>query len=408
MKPKTAALAGCTIGNMIGVTPMVYTVFGLFLIPISSEFGWPRSGVSIVLLILAIVGAFSYPLIGRCIDRYGARRILLGGVVVYAGAVALLSQTTASPWTFYPAFALLGAAAAIPSSAMFTKVIAGWYTRNRGFALGLCGGVGNGVGAAVSPILAAALIASFGWRGAYVGIACIILVIGLPAFMLLLRDPPKAAEDATGPQSGLTLKDAMATPTFWVLLAAIGLGAGCMTAVFAHVVPMLLDRGVAMEGAVSVLVTFSLVTAAWQVGVGVVLDRFPKPWIGAPFYIAAAIGLILLDQSSSQGVLIGAGVLMGLGLGTEYGVMPYLLSRYFGVAHYGAISGTAYGAIVLVQGVTPFLMDLDYDLNGSYDIAITVIVIAMVLGAWLLTRLKPLTAIPKSSSAAPQAAASAL
>lgn len=393
MPPKTAALAGCTIGNMIGVTPMIYTVFGLFLIPISSEFDWPRSAVSIVLLILAIVAALSYPIIGRSIDRYGARRILIGGVMLYAAAVALLSLTTASPWVFYPAFALVGAAAAIPSSAMFTKVIAGWYTQNRGFALGLCGGVGNGVGAAISPIITAALIATYGWRGAFIGIGCIILAIGLPAFLLLLRDPPKAASAAQASDVGMTLKEAMGTATFWVLLSAIGLGAGCMTAVFAHVVPMLLDRGIAMDSAVSVLVTFSLVTAAWQVGIGAVLDRMPKPWIGAPFYIAAAIGLVLLDQSSNQLVLLGAGVLMGLGLGTEYGVMPYLLSRYFGVAHYGAISGAAYGVIVLVQGVTPFLMDLDYDLNGSYDIAITVICIAMALGAALLTRLKPLAAL---------------
>jgi MFS family permease len=393
MHPKTAALAGCTIGNMIGVTPMIYTVFGLFLIPISSDFGWPRSAVSIVLLILAIVAALSYPIIGRSIDRYGARRILIGGVAVYAAAVALLSLTTASPWVFYPAFAFVGVAAAIPSSAMFTKVIAGWYMQNRGFALGLCGGVGNGVGAAISPIITAALIATYGWRGAFVGIGCIILAIGLPAFIVLLRDPPEAASAVRGSDVGLTLKEAMGTTTFWVLLSAIGLGAGCMTAVFAHVVPMLLDRGIAMDNAVSVLVTFSLVTAAWQVGIGAVLDRVSKPWIGAPFYIAAAIGLVLLDHSSNQLVLLSAGVLMGLGLGTEYGVMPYLLSRYFGVAHYGAISGAAYGVIVLVQGVTPFLMDLDYDLNGSYDIAITVICTAMALGAILLTRLKPLAAL---------------
>lgn len=301
---------------------------------------------------------------------------------------------------FYPAFALLGAAAAIPSSAMFTKVIAGWYTRNRGFALGLCGGVGNGLGAAISPIIAAGLIASYGWRGAFVGIACIIALVGLPAFFALLRDPPKARGPSHRAEGGLTLKDAMRTPTFWILLSAIGLGAGCMTAVFAHVVPMLVDRGIAMEQAVSVLVTFSLVTAAWQVGIGAVLDRIPKPWIGAPFYVAAAIGLVLLDHSSNQLVLLGAGVLMGLGLGTEYGVMPYLLSRYFGVAHYGAISGTAYGAIALVQGVTPFLMDVDYDLNGSYAIAVAVIVIAMVIGAVLLTRLKPLGPL-QSAGAAP-------
>ena len=76
---RSGVIAACTVGNAVGVTPMVYTVFSLFLIPISTEFGWPRSAVSIVLLFIAIASALSYPTIGRLIDRYGGRRIILAG-----------------------------------------------------------------------------------------------------------------------------------------------------------------------------------------------------------------------------------------------------------------------------------------------------------------------------------------
>ena len=176
---------------------------------------------------------------------------------------------------------------------------------------------------------------------------------------------------------------------FWIILIAVALGAGCMTAVFAHVVPMLVDRNISMQRAVSVLVTFSLVTALWQVGVGYTLDRFPRPWIAAPFFIAAVIGLIILATTSNYKLLLLSGVLMGLGLGTEYGVLPYFLSRYFGVRHYGAISGMVYGVIVLTQGVTPFLMDLNFDMKGDYNISVVVICVAMLAGAFLLTRLQP-------------------
>jgi len=195
---------------------------------------------------------------------------------------------------------------------------------------------------------------------------------------------------------GMTLAEARKTKPFWVILVAVALGAGCMTAVFAHVVPMLVDREIGMERAVSVLVTFSLVTALWQVGVGYTLDRFPRPWIAAPFYISAMIGLILLETSSSYPLLLLAGALMGLGLGTEYGVLPYFLSRYFGVRHYGAISGMIYGVIVLTQGITPFLMDLDFDSNGNYRIAVVVICVAMLAGAFLLTRLEPFERQPEA------------
>ena len=188
--------------------------------------------------------------------------------------------------------------------------------------------------------------------------------------------------------------NAIRLSTYIIILGAIALGAGCMTAVFAHVIPMLVDRGVQMNDAVAVLVTFSLVTAVWQVGMGLLLDRLPKPWIAAPFYMLALAGLWLMETSSSFAWLISAGFLMGLGLGTEYGVLPYFLSRYFGVRHYGAISGFVYGVIILIQGVTPFLMDVNFDLRGNYDIAVLIISTALVLGAALLTRLPPFRAWP--------------
>lgn len=368
---------------------MVYTVFGLFLIPISAEFGWPRSAVSIVLLIIAIMGALSYPIVGRMIDRYGARQIILTGNVLFAGAVVLVSLTAADYLQFYLAYAFLGIVAAIPSSVMFTKVIAGWFDRNRGVVLGFVGGVGNGVGAAIAPVYAGLLLLDYGWRGAMQGLALAIVLIGFPILFLLLRDPPKTSGNNVGQVEGMTLADARKTGTFWLILVSIAMGAGCVTAVFAHVVPMLVDRGISMDKAITVLVIFSMVTAFWQVGVGYALDRISKPWIAAPFYIAAIAGLLLLEFANSYSQLLLAGVLLGLGLGTEYGVLPYFLCRYFGVRHYGAIAGVIYGVIVLTQGITPFLMDLNFDSSGNYRMAIAVICLALLLGAYLLTRLRP-------------------
>ncbi len=390
---RAGVVTACTVGNAVGVTPMVYTVFSLFLIPISTEFGWPRSAVSIVLLFIAIAGALSYPVIGRIIDRYGARRVILAGNLMFAGSVALVSVSPADHLVFYLIFSLLGITAAIPSSVMYTKVIAGWFDRHRGLALGFVGGVGNGTGAAIAPVFAHILLSNFGWRGAYQGIAIAIVAIGFPVLFLLLQDPPGARLTKANRGEGMTLSEARRTATFWLILVAIALGAGCMTAVFAHVIPMLVDRGIQMESAVAVLVTFSMVTAAWQVGIGFMLDRLPRPWIAAPFYVLALIGLWILETGTSFPFLVLAGLLMGLGLGTEYGVLPYFLSRYFGVRHYGAISGFVYGVIVLTQGITPFLMDVNYDLSGNYHIAVLIISTAMLIGAVILLRLRPFGAV---------------
>ena len=387
----------CTVGNGVSVTPMVYTVFGLFLIPISTEFDWSRSAVSFVLFIIAVAGAISYPIVGRLIDRYGARPVILTGNVLFAASVASVSLVEASRFQFYTVYALIGISAAIPSSVMFTKVIAGWFDRRRGLFLGIAGGLGNGIGAALSPLFVFALISSYGWRAGFQGIGAAIILIGFPVLYLLLRDPPRdvsrSAAEHLEKTAGLSLSEALKTPVFWIILAAIALGAGCMTAIFAHVVPMLVDRGIPAGQATTVLATFSLVTAGWQIGMGYMLDRIPRPWIAAPFYLLALAGLILLESTSSYPLLLLSGLLMGLGLGTEYGVLPYFLSRYFGTRHYGAISGTMYGVIVLTQGLTPFLMDLVFDITGTYDPAIIVICIGLVLGAILITRLVPFHAV---------------
>ena len=390
-------VVACTVGNAVSVTPMVYTVFGLFLIPIATEFDWSRAAVSFVLFIIAVAGAISYPIVGRLIDRYGARPVILTGNVLFAASVASVSLVEASRFQFYTAYALIGVSAAIPSSVMFTKVIAGWFDQRRGLFLGIVGGLGNGVGAALSPLFVFALISSYGWRAGFQGIGAAVILIGFPVLYLLLRDPPRdmagSEREALEKTRGLTLGEALKTPTFWIIMAAIALGAGCMTAIFAHVVPMLLDRGVPAGQATTVLATFSLVTAAWQIGMGHMLDRIPRPWIAAPFYLLALCGLILLESASSYPLLLLSGVLMGLGLGTEYGVLPYFLSRYFGTRHYGAISGSMYAVIVLTQGLTPFLMDLVFDVTGTYDPAIIVICIGLVAGAILITRLLPFHAV---------------
>lgn len=395
-------VVACTVGNMLGATPMVFTVFGLFLVPVATEFGWPRASVSLVLLIVSVAGMVSFPIVGRIIDRHGARWVILAGTVLFAAAVAMAGSTQASRAQFYLAYACIGVTAAIPSNVMFTKVIAGWFAERRGLALGIAGGLGNGAGAALAPLLAHVLISEYGWRVAYRGLGLTIAVIALPVLFLLLRDPPgtgsarpRNVNDGGSPVEagtagavwGLGFAEAVRSKSFHILLIAIGIGAGCMTAVFAHVVPMLTDRGLPLSQATAVLVTFSIVTALWQIGVGYSLDRIARPWIAAPFFLVAVVGLVLLETASDYRMLLLAGALMGLGLGTEFGILPYFVSRYFGVRHYGVISGTIYGLVLLLQGLAPYLMDVAYDARGSYGPAVGVIGVGLTLSALLFLRL---------------------
>ncbi len=386
---RVGIVAACTVGNMVSMTPAVVTVFSLFLVPIAREFRWPRATVSGVLALLAILGAVVYPAAGRVADRFGPRRVILVGQLLFAPAIAALALANGSVLQFYLLFALVGIAGSIPSSSAFSKMICEWFDAGRGTALGIVGGVGNGVGATVMPIIAGLLLVRFGWRWTWVGIALVVFGFGFPLLAALLRDAPKSAAPTSGSaprpiDNGLTVAQALRTGTFWLILIAIALGAGCVTAVFIHVVPLLTDRGFSVGLATEVLATFALVTSVWQVAIGFLLDRTASPRVVIPMYLAAVAGLTLLSVARTATGLFAGGALLGIGLGAEYGALPYLVSRYFGLRFFGAISGVMYSVVTLTSGFTPFLMDAVFDKTGSYRPAIAAVTGFLLLAAALV------------------------
>ena len=133
-RAQLGVLIAATAGNFVCATPAVQTVFGIFLVPISTEFHWPRAQVSGVLTLMAVVTALAYPALGRASDRWGARRLILPGNLAFAASVAALSLADGRLWQFYALFAVMSVASAVPSTMMFTKVVAGWFEAARGRA----------------------------------------------------------------------------------------------------------------------------------------------------------------------------------------------------------------------------------------------------------------------------------
>lgn len=399
--PAGVAVAA-TIGNLVSITPALSATFGTFLVPISTDFGWSRALVSGVLGLVSLVSAIAYPLVGRLIDQYGARRILITGNILFALSLAAISLAPANVGLFYLLFGAVGVAGSIPSTAMFCKVVSGWFDEKRGLMLGLTAGLGNGVGATIMPVTAGLLLGPYGWRGAFIGVALIVLVLGAPVLLLLLRDAPGSTlvqrRDET-PLDGVTVGEAIRTPIFWLLLLGAAAGAGGMTAVFTHVVPILADRGIGLGEATLVVAIFALVTAAWQVTSGYLLDRLRTPRLITPMYAIAIGGLLLLHLGQGHGALMLAGALLGIGLGAEYAALPYFISRYFGLRHYGTITGVLYSVVILVQGVAPTLMDVSFDHRRHYDFAIWVTIGALVVGMTLFACLpRPADPAPKEPS----------
>ncbi len=392
-RPAHIAALGCTLATLVSSAPVVNATFGVFLVPVSRDLHWTRGAVTSLLSITAAACALCYPLVGRAADRFGARRVAAIGNVAFALAIAAASLLGPARLPDMLLFAVIGITSAIPSGVVFSKLVAGWYDRERGFVLGLVGGVGNGVGASVMPFVAAAAVAYWGWRGAYLAVGAVVLLIG-QASIATLREPAVAVTrqaDGTAAVPGLSFSEALRTWRFVSVLALAALGAGALNAVFTHLIPMATDRGLSATEGAALMAVMALTGSAWQLAFGALLDRTGTPRIMAPVFLLAVPGIALLAGAHGTTLLVAGAVLAGLGLGTEYAAIAYLISRYFGLRSFGAINGVASGINAVVIGMTPTLVDFGYDRTGSYRDGIigaaAALAVAAVL-AWVMPRFK--------------------
>ncbi|MCW2388605.1 MFS family permease [Sphingobium sp. B11D3B] len=405
-KSRTGVLIAATAGNALGKTATVHAVFGTFLVPLSQEFGWARSSISMVLAILAVVSACIYPLAGRYADRHGTRNMVLLGNVLFAASVACLALTNGNLMLFYLNFLAISLFGSLPATSVFSRLVAEWFDTNRGTALGVSAGLGNGIGSVCVPIMTALIVSTAGWRAGYLGIGALILCVGFPIFFFLLRDAPRPAapsnpsETASPIVDGMTLRQAISTAPFWLMLIAIAAGGGTMIAVLSHVVPILADRGYGLGTGTAIVSIFALTGSLWQIFTGRVLDKSRGPRVVVPMYALAILGLLLLEFSPFGALLPVAGLCLGIALGAQFGALPYFIAQYFGLRSFGVIIGVMYSAVIGAQGITPVLMDLSYDMIGHYRAAVVVAVGVMAIGSLLLFLLPPYAASTGSSAPA--------
>jgi MFS family permease len=392
VKPNSRTLAGmgvlvgCALGNLVSVTPVINGTFGIFLVPVTHDLGWSRSEFSLVLLIMAIVGLVGYPVAGHLADRYGVRPVALIGNASFALCVAALAFSTNQRPLVYALYAITGLAGTLSSCVLLMKPISLWFTRHRGLLFALTGAFGINIGIAILPFLVKSIMAEHGWRAAYLGLGALTLLVGLPAMMLLKPAPvtgiATAAAEPTLP--GMTPREARRQPVFWLLMFSVALGAGSLSAMLTHMVPLLTDRGIPMVTATAAFATTALCNASWQIVIGMLLDATSAPRFAGIFLIVAIIGLAMIGLTTSSVWLIVGAVLLGIGSGTEYGLLPCVTPRYFGVKSFSELYGTIFGVSILVSGFTPTLMGLAFDTHGNYNIALVLIAVALVCSAMLL------------------------
>jgi MFS family permease len=386
-------VVGSAIGLTVSAGPVNIFTFGVFLRAVTEDLHIGRGTFASAMLATNWISAASGPFLGWLLDRYGARRVLLAGAVLFAISTAMQAYITAALFVIYLLFAFKGLMGQGLSPVSYAFAVSKWFDRRRGLALGLAL-AGVGLGTAVIPQLVAYLIAHYGWRFAYVGLGVAVLVVGGLSTLLFIHEPDQRERAALpylaqAALSGYDFVDVLKGRRFWALAAAFFLGVVVLNGTLTQIVAMLMDRGVPLQAATRVLAASGIAAIFGRIASGWCVDRYHGPYVAIGFFILPMIGTLFFMSGAGEPVpLIGA-LLCGVALGAEIDLMGFFVSRYFGLKSYGKIFGTMFGIFAGSTGVGPFISGLSFDHWHSYVPAFALYEVLLVVACLIFLPLGP-------------------
>jgi len=360
--------------------PAVATL-SIFVEPLTREFGWSRTALSGAVSLGGVLAALSSPLVGPILDRHGARLTLCLAVLVTGIAMMLLSLTQ-SLLVFYLLFCIARMNWAGPFDLGIYGGVNNWFVARRAFATSIAT-VAQMAGLVAMPLIAQLAMRQHGWRGGWLAIGSVTLLIGfMPVWLLMARRPedlglvpdrrvadtaPPRAAPADLREPSFSRKEAIGTPAFWLLLLYTVLVYPVQAGVSLHQAAHLIERGIEPTIAATIVSVFSLMSAAAAVACGLLPRslqiRYPLALIGS--FLAAGTFAMISVSSTSQGYFAAA--LFGLGVGGILTLLPIAWADFFGRANFSAIRGIALSVQVLAQASGPLISGALHDWTASYE-----------------------------------------
>lgn len=379
-------LAASCCGVFLSFASVVIFTFGVFLKPLAATFHWSRGQVSFAFTLAALTVAVCSPMLGRLLDRYPARRILLPCTVLYAAGFASLSLLTAHLWHLYAVFIVMGMAANGTTQLGYARVVSGWFDEQRGRALAIVI-AGSGLGSMVFPGIAEWLIASYGWRRAYAILGCGVLATAVPLICFFLGEAPGSRPPGAVKRTASSGSALRSRPFVFIGLALFLFSFGT-NGLNSHWAALLSDHGAAPSQIGFILLLAGLSALIGKLCTGYLLDRFRANRVTAVVLAACAAGFALLLMPFNLALAAASAILVGVGMGAESDAVPYLLTRYFGLEQFGELYGTSWSFYAVAGAAGPAVMGVAFDRTGSYS-GVLAISFVMVLAASGLFALLP-------------------
>ena len=390
------------------------TTLTVFIYPMSQELGWSRTLIAGAVSAGALASMVLSPAVGWAIDRFGARPVLVAGVLTVGAAMTSLAWATI-PITFYLAYAAGRVVfhTAAPNGA--GTVTSRWFTRMRGRAIGVIYLIGA-IGGVVFTMSAAVIIDNYGVATAWISVGVIVLSVALLPNLLLIAERPEQlglrpdGDDEVHPQpdpppegegvlstatwdDSWSLRETARTAAFWILVA-MGFATFFVHAgINVHIAAYLRDQGLSLTNAATVVTASWIVSAAGSVGWGWMMERVPARIMYSIMLALLCGAVLLLFLAGNMVGAFAAAVLIGMVAAGGNIIPTVVYADYFGRESLGKIRGVGELGVLIGQSTGPLLAGVVFDLRGSYSlIFIVYAVIAATASVIVLYARQPVRA----------------
>lgn len=384
---------------MLSLGSTIYA-FGLFVLPVADDFGLSRANINTGIILLNFGMAIFAPLVGRVVDNFPVRRVMLISACLFGASFIILSIShnillSASILALPLPIAVLSAGT-LTSPAL----VARWFTIHRGRAMAIAA-IGISLGSIVTVPLIGLLLGATGWRWT---LACVGLMIAavLTALVKLVREEPsphdrepksvaiegEEGEVASAASGGgpITWLDLLKNLRFWLVSLGAGLGFGVLQTIVVSLVPFAQERGLTIAAASGLISLFGGMAIVGKLVLAWLSDRVDLLVLLAILFLLAAVTCIALLLGESQIALVLASALLGLTAGATTPAFLSILAAQFGPASFGTANGTASFVLAVLGAACIRFGGEVYDRTGSYDLMFSSFVgVAGLAGTLLLT-----------------------
>jgi len=376
---------------MIGVTYGLNYSFSVYFKPLADHFGWDRATVSFIYSSSLIIRGGVSIGTGWLADKYSVRWVMIGcGFLMGLGF--LLSSQVTELWQFFLTYAIIEAIGLSGTFGVGTAIVARWFTKNRGLALGIAAS-GSGLGTLFIVPGIERLIAAVDWSQAFIvcGIVAGILMITAAVF---LREPHRqltasySSDNINLQDQSVSIKEAFKDTRMLLIALSFLFFFFGIQIVMVHLVNYATDTGIDPLISATFISVIGAVSIAGRLSVGLGADRIGiiNSLLLTRGFLVLSFLLLLFTNSTWSFYLFA--VLFSIPYGGEITQIPLVIGRYFGTRSMATLMGVNVFVVTIGGALGPWLAGKIFDLTGSYDWAFIAGAVAAVFSVGMVLLLR--------------------